>query len=277
MSYDVKIIKDSISQFGDRLTTLEVTFPRIVLSEFNTHRMLSRNSASSRAIPIDKIIKKVEENPFIPSHWGKNQKGMQAHCEIDTNLFPSAVDNWLAARDEAVKSARVLQTLGVHKQIVNRLLEPFMWHTVIVTATDWDNFFALRCHTDAQPEIKFAAEIMKSAMSNSNPHTCSADAWHMPLTHDIDVLLRENHTPEDLKLISAGRCARVSYLTHNGSREPSTDIELAKKLLLSGHMSPFEHVARPMTYIERSSKGYSGNLKGWIQFRKLLPNENRIL
>lgn len=275
MSYNVKILKDSVSELGDRLTTLEVTFPRIVLSEFNTHRMFSRNSASSRAIPIDKIIKKVEENPFIPNHWGRNQKGMQAHSEIDSSLFSSAIDNWLSARDEAVKSAKSLQSLGVHKQIVNRLLEPFMWHTAIVTATDWDNFFALRCHADAQPEIKLIAEMMKSAMLNSNPQSCLAEAWHLPLVDDIDTLTHENHTTDDIKLISAGRCARVSYLTHSGTREPAADIDLANKLMSCGHMSPFEHIARPMTYIERSYKGYSGNLKGWVQLRKLLHNENR--
>jgi hypothetical protein len=141
MSYACRIEKDSVNRWGNRLTTFEVTFPRIVLAEFNTHRVLSRNSASSRAIPVEKQIAKIESDLFLPVYWGKNQKGMQADEELSPTLIEMSEFCWAGASEMAVARARTLLDLGVHKQITNRLLEPFMWHTAVVTATEWDNAF----------------------------------------------------------------------------------------------------------------------------------------
>lgn len=273
MTYNAKILKDSITLSGDRLITLEVTFPRIVLAEFNTHRVFSRNSASSRAIPIEKMIKKVESDPFVPTYWGKNQKGMQAEEPIEANLAELATKSWLESRDYAVLSAKKLNDLGVHKQLVNRLLEPFLWHTVIVTASEWDNFLALRCHKDAQPEIRTVAELIRNEISSSIPITLIDDNWHLPLVDDYDNLAKEGFNQDQINRICAGRCARVSYLTHLGTRDPKADLDLANKLQEHGHMSPFEHVARPMTSCERASSRFSKNFKGWVQFRRDLLNE----
>lgn len=273
MTYEAKILCDSISPDNIRLTTMEITFPRIVLSEFNTHRIFSRNSASSRAIPVEKQIKKIKENPFIPEYWGKNQKGMQAEEEVSEIDRQEAIKNWLSARDNAVDSTEKLLKIGIHKQITNRLLEPFMWHTVIVTATEWDNFFALRCHKDAQPEIKKIADLIKQKKEKNNPIKIGYKDFHLPLV-DFNEQKELQLNKFDLCLVSAGRCARVSYLTHDGKKDPNADTELAKKLLNSGHMSPFEHIARPMNNIVLEKERFSGNFRGWIQYRKTLPNEN---
>ena len=145
-----EIVTDSITPYGENLTTMRITFPRYILAELNTHRMLSKNSASSRAIPFEKMVKAVEENPFIPIAWQKDHKGMQGTEYLDTNTIAHLAANraWLRARDSAVKEAKELndsKMANVTKQLCNRLLEPFMWHTVLISGTDWENFFALRC------------------------------------------------------------------------------------------------------------------------------------
>ncbi len=305
MTHAAKILADSLSPDGVRLTTMEVVMPRIVLAEFNTHRLLSRNSASSRAIPVEKMIKMVMGHPYIPTHWGKNQKGMQAEEEVTGDALVNARHRWLEACEKAIVAANRLLDVGIHKQITNRLLEPFMWHTVIVTATAWSNFFNLRCHPMAHPEIKKTAELMRDAMAESTPEKLLHGAWHVPLIRDEDVrevavldgdsaTLGGDDSPasgwhrrrwQQLCKISVGRCARVSYLTHDGKRDIGKDIELHDELLKNGHMSPFEHVARPMTPSDLARRGgleplaetFSGNFRGWVQYRKTIPNEADIL
>lgn len=268
MAFSAKVLKDSLTSTGRRLTTLEVIIPRIVLAEFNTHRVFSRNSASSRAIPIEKIIKRIVEDPFVPVYWGKNQSGMQAQEELSLEEQIIAKEKWLTAMKNAIDSANELLKSKVHKQITNRILEPWMWQTIIVTATEWENFFALRCHPDAQPEIRKAAVMMKEAMNNSTPTPMKYGDWHLPLVDDLVQLRVDKFDLEDIKRISVGRCARVSYLTHDGKRDPIADIELCDKMLKGGHMSPFEHVATPDFGIQNS------NFVGWKQFRKELPGES---
>ncbi len=298
MAYEAKILADSVSPDGVRLTTFQVTFPRIVLSEFNTHRMFSRNSASSRAIPVRKMIDRIMSDPYIPSSWGKNQKGMQAGQEADEITQGDAEDRWYRARDAAIECASGLLDLGIHKQLTNRLLEPFMWHTVIVTATEWSNFFHLRCHPDAHPDIRIPAELMREEYETNLADELSYGQWHTPfwpMSGDVrdpatGHLRRPGPSIEDQMKISVGRCARVSYLTHEGVRDPSKDIELHDRLLTSGHLSPFEHVARPMTQAERQhyarrdehmnvhpEDAFCGNFRGWVQYRKLIPGEHDIL
>lgn len=267
MSYDARILADSVGPHGVRLTSFLVTFPRIVLAEFNTHRALSRSSASSRAIPVEKQIERVLADPFIPIYWGKNQKGMQAEQELDREAQLSAKLSWLHAHQDAITHARGLLAVGAHKQIVNRLLEPFMWHTVIVTATEWQNFFSLRCHDDAQPEIRRIALMMRELYNDMIPDMVQPGDWHLPLV-DWDDIVNPALAPY-LKEISAGRCARVSYLTHEGRRDPTADIDLCQRLIASGHMSPLEHPAECLPSALRE-----GNFVGWRQYRKLIPGED---
>lgn len=262
-----KIILDSISEKGARLTTFELTFPRFVLAEFNTHRMLSRNAASSRAIPIEKMIKKVQENPAEIVWWGKNQSGMQAKEELTDIDAIEAEETWDMAKESAIKSVRYLEALNLHKQISNRLLEPFMNVTVICTATDWDNFFALRCHEDAQPEIRKLAFSMLRDYYNSTPTMLGRGEWHTPYLTDDEVDL----DIETRIKVSVAKCARVSYTSPSINRDYSKELELFDRLYKSGHVSPMEHIATPAEFPDYRS----GNFKGWVQYRKTLEDECR--
>lgn len=282
MAYTVEVLLDSISEAGDRLTTMEVTFPRIVLSEFNTHRVFSRNSASSRAIPVVKQLKLIEDDTFMPIYWGRNQSGMQANEELSAKDRRRAEAVWNKTRDDTVRHVRSLLDLGVHKQIVSRLLEPFMWHTVIVTATEWTNFFALRANPDAQPEIQVAAQMMKESYFLSKPTLLKKEDWHLPLIQPDERSGGFEHS-EDARKISAARCARVSYLTHDGRRDLAADITLYNRLVSGGHMSPLEHVATPNYYVPGVSDTRdefgpqsitSGNFRGWKQLRKFILHED---
>lgn len=284
MAYAAKVLKDSISPDGIRLTTMEVTFPRIVLAEFNTHRMLSRNSASSRAIPVEKRIASLELDSFEPEAFGKNQKGMQASEDLRSEDDVMARAEWTLAKVDAIRHAQKLALLGVHKQLANRLIEPFCWHTVICSATEWDNYYALRCHPDAQPEIRRVSEMMRAVQEASEPSPVNFGDWHLPLVDASEAfdLLAGGMSISDLCKVSIGRCARVSYLTHDGRRDPLADVELANRLQSSGHMSPFEHVARPITRDDIEDRGltswrpFVGNFCGWVQFRKTVANEDNF-
>lgn len=290
---EAKIIADSINPDGKRITTVQCRYPRFIHSQVMTHRMFSRNAQSSRACPVDKMIKEVEENPAMPIHWGANQSGMQADEECNEVAYVDELTGWRLnreeaweyARDYAVIIAKSFSEAGYHKQIVNRLLEPFMHISVIITATEWDNFFALRLHDDAQPEIKLLAERMKGSMDNHIPNMLEWGDWHMPyirqhdnrsgsygpgskLYHVLpgDNLLGDLGIPVALKCSSAA-CARVSYNNHDKSeRSWEKDINLHDSLLESGHMSPFEHQARAM-------RGVYSNFNGWCQYRWELENE----
>lgn len=270
--YSAKILADSITTNGYRLTTMEVRFPRIILAEFNTHRMFSRNSASSRAIPIEKQLAKIREEPFVPSYWGANQSGMQAEQELTAEAIDKAKSEWLAARDSAVRHVTDLLEIGLHKQLANRLLEPFMWQTVIVTATEWANYFALRANEMAQPEIRTVSELMLDAYNKSSPKLLKDEQWHLPLIQpeEYDGKFEKS---EKARKISAARCARVSYLTHDGKRDLEADLILYERLTSGGHMSPLEHTARPLIKSELQENEWRGNFKGWMQLRKLIANE----
>lgn len=229
---EAKIVADSINPQGDRLTTFVVTFPRIILAEFNTHRMFSRNSASSRAIPFEKMVNSVQKNPFIPIAWQKNHKGMQGSEYLTGQEAIDVKQYWLAARNEAVESAIILANNDVTKQLCNRLLEPFMWHTVIITSSEFNNFFDLRCPNYdgfkskkeflkanpelvkvANPENKYwltlnkgqseihimaLAELMCDAYNESTPKKLQVGEWHIPFGDNID----KNNLKEVLKKMS---------------------------------------------------------------------------
>lgn len=243
MNPSTRVVADSVSPAGHRLTTFEVVMHRFVLAEFNTHRVFSRNSASSRAIPLAKQVQRVADNPAVPVKWPAEQPGMQGGDEIAD--VTAARERWVWARQHAALAAQMLGKMGVHKSIANRLLEPFMWHTVVVTATAWENFFGLRCNPMAQPEIRVAAEAMKAAYDASIPREIGLNEWHLPFMDDeeIDSL----GSALDRVKVSSARCARVSYLTHDGVRNMEKDIQLYERLTTAEpmHASPLEHVATP--------------------------------
>lgn len=274
MATAARVVLDSISPSGSRLTTLEVTFHRFVLAEFNTHRVFSRNSASSRAIPVDKQLAFVITDPAMPIEWPREQPGMQGGSELTGEALWEAEelfdDVWTYTfkrierylKDHPDKSDRL------HKSLVNRLLEPFMWHTVIVTSADWDGFFHQRCSELAQPEIRKAAVCMRKACEASEPRELEMGEWHTPYIQPDEIFI-----PSEARRVSAARCARVSYLTHDGLRDPSADLALFDRLVQADppHASPLEHVATPANISDTAAGDVLGNFRTWHQLRHLLP------
>lgn len=268
--YRARVLADSRSPDGVRLTTMEATFPRIMLSEFNTHRMLSRNSASSRAIPPEKQIERVREDPFVPV-FGSRVKGMGQGDDLTVSEQFRMQEAWRDAARLAATQADVLVYLNADKSHTNRLLEPFLWHTVIVTATEWDNFMALRCHEAAAPEIREIAKLMRAAMEQSEPDEVGYGQLHAPLITPDEFMEWEQTQPGDfVAMVSVGRCAKVSYETHEDFEDPEKSYERAVALSQNGHWSPFEHVASPA----RKGALVTSNFRGWSQFRKMFPNEH---
>lgn len=271
-----RIIADSVNPTGKRITTVEATFNRYILAELNTHRMLSRNSASSRAIPVARILREVLRNPAVPVKWGRNQAGMQARTDLVGFRRDLVEALFLLARYPAVIFAWVLSKLGLHKQIVNRIVEPWMWHTAIITSTEWENFFKLRRHKDAQPEFHVLADRIYEVMYWSRPQELKWGDWHLPYTDDQDNVTTPPLVPLDWNmrypiraLISAARCARVSYVRQNEKREHAKDIDQAVGLQNNGHWSPLEHQAEAVEGFD------GGNFHGgWKQFRKFFATES---
>ncbi len=269
-----KVIADSISPTNKRLTTIEVTLHRYMLPEFNTHRVFSRNSASSRAIPVHKIIERITTTPVLPLVWASEQKGMQGGTPLDEQAAEAARAIWLHARYTVIEHATALTDLGVHKSIVNRLLEPFMDHTVVVTSTDYDNFFAQRATPPggtclAQPEIAHAADAMRAALNASTPTPVELGDLHLPYLPDWEA---ERLTATERAQVSAARCARVSYLTQAGTRSIDADLNLYLRLVTADppHLSPLEHVATPAEPHATVDGNLDGNLDGWHQLRHLI-------
>jgi hypothetical protein len=273
MTIEAKVIEDSISLAGERITTLQIKFHRYILPEFNTHRVFSRNFSSSRAIPTAKLIEQVRLHPAMPVHWGKNQPGMQADVELEGQELALAKREWRVAAHIAADTAEIMAKIGMHKQNTNRIIEPFMWVTGIVTSTEWDNFFELRAHEDAQPEIHELAIKMRDARDNSIPQLLKEGEWHLPYVSEAERNDQFFKLPANvfmLQKISAARCCRVSYLKHDGSL-PNVDDDLALFQRLAGaepqHLSPTEHQATP-NYT--ASHSLEGNFRGWNQFRHVI-------
>lgn len=272
MGYSVKILADSVNAAnGRRITTWELSYPRFIHSEIMTHRMLSKNSASSRAIPVSKLIERVRKDPVKPVWWGANQAGMQAKAELVGWRRWLAEWLWLQFRWFAILAAWSMLKIGLHKQIANRILEPWMFITIIMTATEHENLFKLRCHPDAQPEFQHIALMMRELYRNSTPMKVLPGQWHIPLVDgdDIDAIMENRITVQELVQIATGRCARVSYLTHDGKRDFKADLDLHDKLKTSGHWSPFEHCAMAV-----EGDTWIGNFQGWKQYRKDFTEES---
>ena len=285
------VIADSISDQGIRITTFQLRYWRAIHAELLTHRIFSRNAGSSRARPSKAIIEQVAHDPWGPLHWGANESGMQASTELTFEQIAKAKDEWYKAASSAALNATNLLNLGLHKQIVNRVLEPFTYIDVVVTATDYANWFALRLDKDAQPEIQQLAQAMKDAMDASEPVLLNPGEWHLPYITTNDYAEAQNHVsyviskdrPETLldllKKISAARCARTSYKAFDGKvASIDDDLSLFDKLM-SGeikHSSPTEHQATPdkrICEVHYQNEKLWGNFTGWIQFRKTIPNE----
>src|SRR5690554_1335809 len=304
-----KIVADSISSVnGKRITTYELEYPRFIHSELMTHRMFSRNAASSRAIPTKKIIEQVEDNPAMPIHWGMNQAGMQAKEELSEPSKHHVQVSWYMSSQQAARVAEDMSSEGAHKQIVNRILEPYQFIKVVLTATEFDNFFWLRCHEDSQPEFRELADCMYKARQQSAPQELDPGEWHVPyvdytkgLGYTIPVDNdyengRIDLTLEEALKVSASCCAQVSYRVLDNSVEKACKIYDQLVESKPVHASPFEHQATPVeeveyeidweqdythaigtpsrgiTHYDREGDAWSGNFKGWVQHRQLIPD-----
>lgn len=252
MSWLAKVVEHShVPRTNCSLLTFQLRYPRFVHAEFMTHRVFSRNASSSRAIPVAKMIEQVRNDPAMPVHWGKNQPGMQARAELTGTALALAQELWRDAAKHAALIAESMMECEAHKQVANRILEPFQWINVIVTATEWDNWYSLRDHTDADPNIQKLARMMRAAADASTPrlidlrHVLYASGWHLPYVTEQE---RWDYydQPNYLARLSTARCARVSYLNHDGTTPShAKDIDLYQMLVGSVplHASPTEHPA----------------------------------
>ena len=267
---EVIVLADSINEMGDRLTTFQLKYWRPIHSEVLRHRAFSHSVRSSRACPSSIYIDEVSKEPWGPAEWGSNQKGMVPGKEIENT---EAVKNlWEQAAKGAALVASAFSALKVHKQITNRILEPYTYVYDVMTGTEWNNFYALRCAPDAQKEIQILANKMKKAQEESKPKYLKYGGLHLPYVPDTEDYWSK-FTKEQLIKISAARCARVSYKLFDGSTSPEKDLELAERLIASNHWSPFEHQAYADSLGE--DKEYWGNLVGWAQYRKIFEKAKK--
>lgn len=272
MTISAEIIEDSLHpETGSRLTTFVLRYPRFIHSELMTHRALSRNASSSRAIPVEKFIAWTKEDPAMPVAWFYNQRGMQGTEYLTPEDRAKAEGIWLAARDAVLPFVQQLMALNVHKQTTNRLMEPWHHISVIATSSDWANFFGLRYHKDAQPEIRELARKMLRIYTKQTPVTRVIGDWHLPYVSAKE--RSSGESIESLRKCSVARCARVSFNNHDGTTPDMVkDVALHDRLVVQEplHASPAEHQAQAAALI----LGQSGNLSpGWTQYRKTLPNE----
>lgn len=333
-TWSAKIVADTLSRVGARIVTAELTIPRIVLAEANTHRDgQARNSASTRAVPLSQAIGRALTDPYVPDEWPATGPGMVPAGVLGPEAAEQARSAWLRGRDAAVATAQALADAGVHKEIAGRVLEPYQWHVILITLTHWDNYFALRLAPSASRPLRLGVEALRDAIATSSPRCIGdepATSWrtqagigdlHLPYVEEADgEALRafafqragldvfagdDGGTGEGTSrtawvvrarvaaaLVSAARCARVSFRTHGTNRGVEADLDAGLQRLRDGHMSPFEHPARPATLLDAQraasategvrvfepllvdpARVRSGPFRGWIQLRKDLPGE----
>lgn len=259
-----RILADSRNQeTNDRLVTFEIAnFPKVLLQELNTHRMLSRNAASSRAMPIAKVIERVKADPYIPT-FRENQRGMVGKILEDQERAEQAVAIYKTALDRALEQAEQLGALQIHKEAVNRLLEPFMTVPVIISGTEWQNFFDLRTSPSATPDFQAVALLLEKLYRTNRPQILCHGELHT---------IYSDYIPEHLSLIDrlkvmSARSARISYKNHGSNvMDVDKDLQLADNLLQDGHLSPLEHLAWAVG--KRQSLGLATkNYQGFLSFR----------
>lgn len=288
------------------LTSIQIVYPRFIHSELMTHRVFSRNAASSRAVPVRRVIADLREQIALPSQWRMEERGMQGFTEAPYAAGVRAEVIYRRAMEAAIREAEELANLGMHKQHINRLLEPFAHMTTLITSTQWNNWFALRDHPDADPTIAELARVMKDAIDAVEPTLLGSGEWHLPyVTGDDEAIascieyansasvleLDKLHIRSDdrkltamevMKRVSAARCARTSYKSFKTGKAStvSEDFDLFSKLVTADliHASPTEHQATPDRFLVTNRRWMTpakhGNFNGWIQHRKELPNEN---
>lgn len=294
-----RIVADSVAYDynGPRLTTFEIEYPRFIHSELMTHKMLSKNAASSRAIPVEKMLDMIETTPAMPVHWGKNQPGMSAREELTGLELEGVKASWIAASKQSISATKVLLGSGLHKQIANRVCEPWQRMKTIVSGTEWKNFFYLRNHVDAQPEFHELARIMQTAYTQNKPQILQGGHWHLPYVNTVvdqhsrvhySTMDGEYLSQEDALIISAACCAQVSYRKLDDTLEKAKSIY--SRLIESDpkHASPVEHQGKVMehtsgawvtdwepgvTHVRRDGSLWSANFRGWVQARQLIANE----
>jgi hypothetical protein len=283
--YSAEVIKHSVSPAGIELVTFEVEYPHAVHKDVMTHRW-ARNFQSFRAVPTEILLPKIKDDPFRPEEFNGRVKGMGRGEAIREQELANAL--WDEHVERCIGTAMKMMTLNVAKEQVNFVLQDLCWIKGIITTTmpQLENFFNLRLDTDengdprARKEVYSIASLMQRAYYGSKPLTVSS-GWHLPFIDaedygevaDIAAIDGEDEAMEVLKRISAGRCARISYLTHHGVRDPQKDWELANKLMTDGHMSPFEHQGQPIEepWYDRDKCGSFGY--GWRQYRKFIKGE----
>jgi len=294
-----RMVKDSINSSGVRLRTFELEYPRFIHSELLTHRVLSKNSSSTRAIPVKRAIEIVQENTAMPIHWGENNPGMQSRQELDEQRKTEARKSWIEVRDVVIQHVRTMSDptgINGHKQWAGRPLETFSFIKVVLTGTELGNLWHLRDHADAQPEFRELVRIMQQVSKQSVAQNLVAGQWHLPYIDLIDgkyYVSGEQVSLDVAKKVSASCCAQVSYRRLDESIEKAQEIfEMLHVGDDSGqpaHASPLEHQATPMdsysvpfspqtwqpgvTHVRKDGSLWSGNLRGWIQHRQLIANE----
>jgi hypothetical protein len=241
-----------------RLTTLAITMPTLYWPEVLTHRKFSRNASSDRALPAGARIEQVREDPFIPVVFYAESRGMVPREPLGDQEL--ARRRWLEERDEALIWATSQLLDGWHHEHINRLLTPWLWTTAIISSTEWENFFKLRLAPDAAEAIRTVAGLMRDAMDASTPVELQPGQWHLPFI-DAD---EKGGLPLN---ISVARCARVSYLNHDGKVDVDRDLTLAKRLREEQHWSVFEHQATPQPEQRSSPSNFDWP---WLQHRKIL-------
>lgn len=299
MSYFAKIIADSVSPQGVRLTTMEVEYPHAIHKDIMTHCAFERNFLSFRAFPPEKVIKMIQADPFIPESFTKRAKGMAQGEPVENRERMLAESIWFEHRRHAIRTAERMLKLDIGKDQVNFILQDHAWIRGIITATHWDNFWALRADAPPEaaprPEVRRIATLMKQAYTNNIPADVNWNEYHLPFVYPNEQAAGVRSAYDGdwnfWKKVSTGRCARISYLTHDGIRDPWHDVRLHDGLLGNGHMSPFGHVAKPRMIVDRNPHGlsragkynperdpmnYGGKFYGWDPYRKEIPNEHNF-
>lgn len=302
--FRAQVVAHSVNPQGKELVTFRVEMPKYLQQELNTHKILNKSAASSRATPVSATLAKlrgaaatakspaIEADPFIPLRFEQNAPGMQSSIPCDADTERAAREQYLSAMTDACRHADELQSLGIHKQFINRVVEPYCWTRCVITGTEWANFFALRTHEDAEPHFRHLARIMYVAYSLSKPALVKWGEWHLPfvseaekaraLAEEAGFYLADEETVvspgEYLCRLSAARCARVSYAMLERLQRPTVDddLDLYKRLVhrTPKHMGPTEHQAMAAIPVVFQGKPHlRSNLIDWVQFRKTIPGE----